>query len=537
MASSIDPSLLALLNDDLGGTPPPPANFDPPPAGPCEPWLTLDEVKNCCDVPDSLPDDKILLAINFASEYLWNRSGRRYSGICKRTVRPACTEFCCDQQACHCPDPCLLEGKILRLPGPVAGIGSVIINGTRLANDSYIVSGYRDLIRVDGMKWPCENDMTRSACDMWPPTPIQCDGETGICGPTPSWMDEALDAMDFTPPAVEPIVGPGFCRTYVCEDAPQWVQDYIDRLVCDEEAFEALPCPESPAWVNDYLIENNIAIIRGSCDSCCNAQGQPTNPVTRATYVCIGATPGVPTTVTQCCTDSPNLCCNADPDFVPDFRPNCCQKGGCGCTVHVVTTPGIPCPAADVVTQDLVVCDDWAAQYLQDNGPGCSNVQYNLLQKDGERGTCDIDAPLVQYQRHVPITNYGFVPLPNSQEFNDAAALGSDFCDTTAWEVTFYHGRTVPQGGILAALALVCEIVAGLCGSDNCRLPRNITYLQRQGVSVSVWPLHKLLGAGITGIWEVDMWLQSVNPGKLQRRGSMFDPAKMYTQSRVISRL
>lgn len=85
--------------------------------------------------------------------------------------------------------------------------------------------------------------------------------------------------------------------------------------------------------------------------------------------------------------------------------------------------------------------------------------------------------------------------------------------------VTFAHGVNPPPPGVLACQVLACQLALA-CDPDaaegDCRLPAKVTSYVRQGVTVNMQTLTSFLQTGETGIWEVDLFLGSVNPGRLR---------------------
>ncbi len=140
-----------------------------PSLGPCEAWITGDDVAACCDLssnPETLDD----VALE-ASMLLYELSGRLYSGICTQTVRP-CAERCpcvwpLFPDLRHCGDHCGC-GFVSRqkLAGyPVREIVEVVIDGDVVDPAEYRLDNYRDLVRladpgppVVARHWPrCQN--------------------------------------------------------------------------------------------------------------------------------------------------------------------------------------------------------------------------------------------------------------------------------------------------------------------------------------------------------------------------------------------
>ena len=77
------------------------------------------------------------------------------------------------------------------------------------------------------------------------------------------------------------------------------------------------------------------------------------------------------------------------------------------------------------------------------------------------------------------------------------------------WSIEYTYGRTPPQAGILAAAVLACEIARSCTpgAADQCRLPRGVTQVNRQGVTVSFERLTAIAEGRGFGIWEIDQFL------------------------------
>jgi hypothetical protein len=88
--------------------------------------------------------------------------------------------------------------------------------------------------------------------------------------------------------------------------------------------------------------------------------------------------------------------------------------------------------------------------------------------------------------------------------------------------VTYRPGNPVPQGGLWAAGLLACELLKACDGNADCALPASAQRIARQGVTVELTPV--LVGSGnfLTGVPEVDLWLESVNPYKAKAPSRVF---------------
>jgi hypothetical protein len=93
--------------------------------------------------------------------------------------------------------------------------------------------------------------------------------------------------------------------------------------------------------------------------------------------------------------------------------------------------------------------------------------------------------------------------------------------ETGTWSVTYTLGAPVDGLGALAAGALAGEYLQ-LCTGGPCSLPDTVSQIQRQGVTITITP-----GAfpnGLTGIRQVDMYVQRYNPNKLARVSGVYSP-------------
>lgn len=102
----------------------------------------------------------------------------------------------------------------------------------------------------------------------------------------------------------------------------------------------------------------------------------------------------------------------------------------------------------------------------------------------------------------------------------DAQDLGAAPDAEGSFVVTYLRGELVPEGGAAAAGALACEYIKA-CQGQPCRFPKRVTSVSRQGVSVSA---QETVSNGGTGLPEVDVWVQAVNPSRLRSRPRVYNP-------------
>jgi hypothetical protein len=89
------------------------------------------------------------------------------------------------------------------------------------------------------------------------------------------------------------------------------------------------------------------------------------------------------------------------------------------------------------------------------------------------------------------------------------------------WTVTAQYGESVPTSGAIAIGELACEYLKGLKGQD-CRLPRAVTQLARQGVTITMPDLASQFQSGLTGLYFVDLFIKTWNPKGLRSRARAY---------------
>lgn len=111
--------------------------------------------------------------------------------------------------------------------------------------------------------------------------------------------------------------------------------------------------------------------------------------------------------------------------------------------------------------------------------------------------------------------------------FPDCQDLSAPAGDPGTWTVTFEAGTPIPPEANWYAATLACELVKACNGgtSGQCRLPSNIQALHRNGVDIEFASRDTATGGGrLTGLAEVDTWIQSINPAGLPWRPTVWSP-------------
>jgi len=83
-------------------------------------------------------------------------------------------------------------------------------------------------------------------------------------------------------------------------------------------------------------------------------------------------------------------------------------------------------------------------------------------------------------------------------------------------EITYEYGSWPPVAGRRAAIELANELVLGYSGSDDCKLPANVTSVQREGMSFDILTTdpQDFVNEGRTGLARVDMFIRAANPAR-----------------------
>lgn len=100
--------------------------------------------------------------------------------------------------------------------------------------------------------------------------------------------------------------------------------------------------------------------------------------------------------------------------------------------------------------------------------------------------------------------------------------------DDVAWPrvmtIALTFGTPPPPLGELAAKRLGCELALACNNDVQCKIPRNVQSVVRQGITYAMKDLVSLVTSGSSGIWEVDMLVTTYNPGRLTEQPGIVTP-------------
>ena len=135
----------------------------------------------------------------------------------------------------------------------------------------------------------------------------------------------------------------------------------------------------------------------------------------------------------------------------------------------------------------------------------------------------------------VRVDNYNRLVRIDGGRFPTCQDLGAPATEPGTWQVTIAKGEEVPPGGELVAGILACEFAKSLCGDDSCRLPKRVTSITRQGITIAMLDDFQKLQVGFTGIWEIDSWISTyttnlrTGPWQMGRVSSPDIPEQRFT--------
>jgi len=221
--------------------------------------------------------------------------------------------------------------------------------------------------------------------------------------------------------------------------------------------------------------------------------------------------------------------------------PGTCQATVRPCAQHASGDRGRPIPAYSPYGTYWPVPGSWSWS------PSWGFCSCNRTERTGCGSIAEITLGAYPIQRVTEVRMDGVV-LPSSEYRVDddrylvrladanGNAQGWPCCqrmdlpttEVGTWEVTFLYGQPPPVAGMRAAARLGCELALA-CQPETvgaCNLPERVTQITRQGVTAVVLDPMAFLDEGKTGLYEVDLFLRSVNPNKLSRRSTVLRPDK-----------
>lgn len=118
----------------------------------------------------------------------------------------------------------------------------------------------------------------------------------------------------------------------------------------------------------------------------------------------------------------------------------------------------------------------------------------------------------------------GTVIAPDTYTIRDKTWIHFLSPVSRAVEVTYTAGVLPPMAGRMAARALALQFAKLWEGADDCELPDRVTSVSRQGLTVTVLDNQQFIDDLKTGVYQIDLFLKTVNPDKARNRSKVFSP-------------
>jgi len=95
--------------------------------------------------------------------------------------------------------------------------------------------------------------------------------------------------------------------------------------------------------------------------------------------------------------------------------------------------------------------------------------------------------------------------------------------ESGTFSVKFTYGEDPPQSGKDAATTMATEFARLYSGAAN-RLPARIQSITRQGVTMTIIDPMQFLDDGLTGLYDVDLFIRQYNRGKQVVPATIWSP-------------
>lgn len=89
------------------------------------------------------------------------------------------------------------------------------------------------------------------------------------------------------------------------------------------------------------------------------------------------------------------------------------------------------------------------------------------------------------------------------------------------WGIRYWRGLPIPAAGVYAVSALSCELWKACGGFGECKLPRGVQDIQREGISYTLMDQNSDVLANMP---EINGWVQTVNPYNIKEQSYVVSP-------------
>lgn len=543
-----------------------------PATGPCEPYV--DVLDLCCVVSGGFPDPcvvegqpidplKIEGAIQAASELMWAATGRQF-GKCTVKIRP-----CQQGGGCNpCPDggslpffgngdfgfgfgssfpwyPQFLNGvwtniscpacpgqcgcnKLceINLPYPVCCVNEVKVDGAVLSRNMYRVDDFRKLVRIGGQipyRQLLSGSFVSGATITSPSGEVVVTGGAtvvsgGIGLPTPGNYN--INLFSGTTPLADQRCGvmlelegdvTGFSFNWLGSGAFE-----VDSISGEATITKV----GSLVTVGPTTVANTPSRIRLRAINSCMVESQ------------IQVNTGVTTlTLTAVQWDS-------DTEFQPCHGEQVTIDGALivqdgttpyafnvvGPNIFNITSDNFDTPGSIIewpVHTDPYVTGDIIMSQVAPNGARARLVVTSVVGAKGPHIDNETDIT-VDAGTEVGFTLELLCSVPaDAPCWPNCQLLELEDTEVGTFSVTVTYGREVPFLVSQATAELACQFLKACVGAP-CQLPQRISSISRQGVTVGFLDTMSFLEKGRTGIYLVDLAINTFNPYRLLKNASVY---------------
>ncbi|MFZ4431563.1 MAG: hypothetical protein ACOYOQ_00050 [Microthrixaceae bacterium] len=179
--------------------------------GVCEPWITTDDLP--CDLSEA-SDEQIAVAIEAATEWLYDATCQAYPGSCSAIIRPRREHHGYCQQSLYTAHSASSVSKpavdlTAAVPGPITEVVEVTVAGTVVDPAEYALVNARWLVRREPSTlspWPVQDyDWAADSERGWtvevvygaaPPSPLRLAAAELACQLLKRWLGKECDLPD-----------------------------------------------------------------------------------------------------------------------------------------------------------------------------------------------------------------------------------------------------------------------------------------------------------------------------------------------------
>lgn len=105
-------------------------------------------------------------------------------------------------------------------------------------------------------------------------------------------------------------------------------------------------------------------------------------------------------------------------------------------------------------------------------------------------------------------------------------------CEDVTYRIE-YSPQDIPAN-VQRAIDLLAEQLEAAATGGDCSLPERVTSISRQGMSWTLLDPQEFFDKGLTGIYEVDLLISSINPARAKMRARVFSPEFPPGRSRIV---